>query len=697
MALEYIPARSDLGKKPLLENVIKRIRQAMTQQSGVVYYSWPTLKDYSDTLHRGDIALITEKGGLKLVIYTASDREDVVTRKYDEAAHLLGLVESQLSKSAKLRQKRRLKVDIDPILYAPNSPIDIGDEEATFVMHEDRLLEAISEKAETALSVADIEEVRSILEGAKALSRPKPRHVKGDGSEDVAEAFAELEEQIANFDAEQRGVAMTSLNCPQRIRGLAGTGKTVILAMKAALFHANSPTSKILITYYTRSLKYTIERLIVRFYRHFAEGEPDWNYVHVRHGWGRRDLPGVYRDTCNRESIHPKSYAEVKNQRDPFGFVCGELIANKEPSSYYDIVLIDEGQDFPDSFYQLCFFITKGARDEKNIIWAYDELQNVFDVKVRAPDVLFGNDSDGEPRISLTRSLPEGADTNDHVLQKSYRNQRDVLVMAHAIGFGVYGDTVQMLENQSHWEDVGYDVVSGTFEVGSEVVVKRPRRNSPARLNTPEDVPIIQPSVFEDVNEEARACAQGILEMMSRGLRAHDFLVIALDDRHAREYLSKVSKLLAEEGIQPNNLLAGGYDEPPFTMEDQVTLATVYRAKGNEAAVVFVLGADAATLRTRTGRNRLFVALTRTKGWLRLSGCNTSRYKKLLAEIEETKKHVPEIRFVMPDMTNLNTIQRDLEEKHARLTEAKTKLEKVKEDFNLTVEDFQSLIEDDDF
>lgn len=697
MALEYIPARSDLGKKPPLENVIKRIRQAMGQQSGVVYYSWPTLKDYSDTLHRGDIALITEEGGLKLVIYTASNREDVVTRKYDEAAHLLGLVESQLSKSSKLRQKRRLKVEIEPILYAPNSPIEMGDDEATFVMNEDRLLEAISEKAEPALDAADIEEIRSILEGAKALSRPKPRHIKGDGSEDVAEAFAELEELIANFDAKQRGVAMTSLNCPQRIRGLAGTGKTVILAMKAALTHANSPTTKILITYYTRSLKDTIERLIVLFYRHFAEGEPDWNYVHVRHGWGRRDLPGVYRDTCNRESVSPKSYADAKSQSDPFGFVCGELIANKEPSSYYDLVLIDEGQDFPDSFYQLCFFITKGARDEKNIIWAYDELQNVFDVKVRAPDVLFGNDTDGEPRISLTRSLPEGADTNDHVLQKSYRNQRDVLVMAHAIGFGVYGETVQMLENRSHWEDVGYDVVSGTFQVGSEVVVKRPRRNSPARLNTPDDVPIIQPSVFEDAKEEANACAQGIREMMSRGLRAHDFLVIALDDRYARGYLSKVSKLLAEEGIQPNNLLAGGYDEPPFTMEDHVTLATVYRAKGNEAAVVFVLGADAATLRTRTGRNRLFVALTRTKGWLRLSGCNTPRYRKLLAEIKETEKYTPEIRFVMPDMTDLNTIQRDLEEKHARLTEAKTKLEKVKEDFNLTDEDFQSLIEDDDF
>lgn len=345
----------------------------------------------------------------------------------------------------------------------------------------------------------------------------------------------------------------------------------------------------------------------------------------------------------------------------------------------------------------MCFFLAKGNRDEKQIVWAYDELQNVFDVTVRAPDILFGTDTDGEPRISLTRALPVGADTNDHVLQKSYRNQKDILVLAHSIGFGVYGNTVQMLENKSHWEDVGYDVVEGTFEAGTDVVVERPNRNSPAKLNTPDDVPLLEFRSFENMDEEVGACVDVVQEFIRRGLRPHEILIIALDDRYARDYLKRVSKQLALVDLEPNNMLGGGYDEPPFIVEDCITLSSVYRAKGNEAAAVIVIGTDGAVLRTRQGRNRLFVALTRTKGWLRLFGCHNKQYQSLIQEIQSVTRNTPKIAFNMPNMTELNTIQRDLEEKHARMTEAKTRYEKLKDDLNLTDEDMQSLIEDDEF
>ena len=56
-------------------------------------------------------------------------------------------------------------------------------------------------------------------------------------------------------------------------------------------------------------------------------------------------------------------------------------------------------------------------------------------------------------------------------------------------------------------------------------------------------------------------------------------------------------------------------------MDGKVTLSTVHRAKGNEAAAVIVTGIDALyPLRdSRTGRNRIFTAFTR-RTWLRVSG-----------------------------------------------------------------------------
>ncbi|RYE23097.1 MAG: FAD-binding protein, partial [Sphingobacteriaceae bacterium] len=61
-------------------------------------------------------------------------------------------------------------------------------------------------------------------------------------------------------------------------------------------------------------------------------------------------------------------------------------------------------------------------------------------------------------------------------------------------------------------------------------------------------------------------------------------------------------------------------------------LAMVYRAKGNEAAVVAVLGCDGVPLRSRTGRNRLFTAFTRTKGWLRVTGVSPGFVQTELAD-----------------------------------------------------------------
>ncbi|MGZ8996644.1 MAG: hypothetical protein ACXW3P_09170, partial [Rhodospirillales bacterium] len=82
------------------------------------------------------------------------------------------------------------------------------------------------------------------LEGAKALGRSVRRRVDDPAKKPAAAALSNLEEEIARFDSQQRYVALTNLACPQRIRGLAGSGKTVILAMKAALAHIEKPSAK---------------------------------------------------------------------------------------------------------------------------------------------------------------------------------------------------------------------------------------------------------------------------------------------------------------------------------------------------------------------------------------------------------------------------------------------------------------------
>jgi superfamily I DNA and RNA helicase len=236
------------------------------------------------------------------------------------------------------------------------------------------------------------------------------------------------------------------------------------------------------------------------------------------------------------------------------------------------------------------------------------------------------------------------------------------------MGFGVYGSIVQLLESADHWRDVGYDVLSGELETNKEVRVVRPDRNSPAHLPTIEGFPLVDWFSANSLEGEVGWIAQQIVAFLTAGLNAEEIAVISLDDRNAKAYLSKVGERLALEGIASNNIIADPYNEPPFTIPGKVSLSTVYRAKGNEAAAVFALGVDAVEIKARDGRNKLFTAFTRSKAWLRVSGLGKLQVFK---ELQLATQLAPEMKFVMPDLAAIETIQRGLSRKQARAKAAR--------------------------
>jgi superfamily I DNA and RNA helicase len=468
--------------------------------------------------------------------------------------------------------------------------------------------------------------------------------------------------------------------------------------MKAAHLHMANPGANILVTFYTRSLQFTLEVLITRFYRHYKDEDPDWSRIHVRHGWGGTRRAGVYSEACVRHGVPPLALSEARRvSPDPFDHVCRELLRQATVTPYYDFVLIDEGQDFPSGFYELVFTLASNERDRKNIIWAYDELQNILDVKIRSPHELFGTDEDGMLRIDLARAaahLPQGVQ-NDIVLSKCYRNQREVLVIAHALGFGLYGNIVPLLQDEEHWNDVGYEVHSGPLIIGRPTRIFRPEENSSVSLAQEDGDSIVEFAAFDEARKEVEWIVSGIRSFIDQGLRPEDILVISLDDRNARAYFQGISAGLSGMGIASNNIIADPYVEPPFTVEGKVTLSTVYRAKGNEAAVVFALGIDAISGGVRAGRNKLFTAFTRSKAWLRVSGFGPNAVK-FGREIARAKERYPYLEFVMPDPAKIETIQRDLSEKAAKARRLREEYVKRLKKIGISEEDSTDWLEVED-
>jgi superfamily I DNA and RNA helicase len=680
MSLEIVVTTERWKNDPSSRSFVDFIDEKQQQlglADAVLYYDFPAYVDYETATSRPDVLILSPRHGFTAVRFidaslfqrSAESIAEIDASLGDFASNLY----SRLLRSRELRVSRsQAIIDVHPVIFVTNGHKAIADADVDSEICTS--FEAFSTFLSTLridpLAPTVFEEVRSVVEGAKALARPTKRIIDNPEQQPLAVAISALEAQIANFDDKQRHIALVDVGGPARIRGLAGSGKTVILAMKAAHLHLNKPDAKILITFHTKSLRDTIKNLITKFYRHYSERDPDWKNVHVRYSWGGATTPGVYSDASKRADLPPLKLPEAmklaKRNESPLEAACANLLKTARLEPFYDYVLIDEGQDLPSSFYQLCYLLTRGARDKKNIVWAYDELQDIMNVKIRQPSELFGVDADGVARVDLDRSsqfLPPGA-TNDAVLEKCYRNQRSILVTAHALGFGVYGTIVQLLESKAHWQDVGYEVLTGELVTGKPVVVTRPSRNSPLDVPSVPKVPLLEWHVANTIGEEADWVVAQVVAFTKKGLSPDEILVVALDDRNAKKYLSLISGQLSRNRISSNNVIADPYNEPPFSVADKVTLSTVYRAKGNEAAAVIAVGVDGVETRSRDGRNKLFTAFTRAKAWLRVSGIGSSA-QKICEELEIAFRTAPEMHFLMPDLGEIETIQRGFSKKQA--------------------------------
>ncbi|MCD5975965.1 DEAD/DEAH box helicase [Pseudomonas quasicaspiana] len=683
MDIDILVTSDRINSDPLAREFISFVKASckeLSLEESVLYYDFPSYSDYETVTHKPDALLLSPIHGIIAFRFvSASQAERLPLPKIKEVSESLNqfcsILIGRLLKSKALRRTRSsLAVEIIPVIFCDSDHADsIFEGGECEIINSNSALRIMLEGSEVdeKLSVEQMHEARSVVEGAKALTRSGNRIIENPEQHKEAFALSNLEAEIANFDQKQRRAALVTINGPQRIRGLAGSGKTVILAMKAAHLHMTKPNDTILVTFFTKSLRSPIQNLITKFFRHYTEVDPDWSKINILHGWGGSSTNGAYSDASRRSGRIPMSFSAAKQAApkgvDPFQYACADLLSTGTVKPYYDHVLIDEGQDFPAAFYQLCFQLAKGGRDKKNIVWAYDELQNILNVKMPSAEELFGFDESGEPCISLDRAasgLPPGA-SNDTVLSKCYRNQREVLITAHAMGFGIYSDIVQLLESPDHWRDVGYIVQTDIFEKGKDVEILRPESNSPVSLRGEGLPKLIQYYSANEFDEEIAWVTQDACSFLKGGLSPEDIIVIALDDRNARGYFKRLSASFAMAGVATNNIHADPYSEPPFSISNKITLSTVYRAKGNEAAVVYVVGVDAIWLRQRSERNKLFVAFTRTKAWLRVSGCRGSTIS-IGQEIDAAAADFPYLRFTMPDLSEMNLIQRDMSEKTIR-------------------------------
>jgi superfamily I DNA and RNA helicase len=517
---------------------------------------------------------------------------------------------------------------------------------------------------------------KSVFQGISPLNKSGANAQKIAGT--FGEAIRLLEKEIALLDEEQHKVAIQIAPGPQRIRGLAGTGKTIVLAMKAANIHLHFPDKRILFTFNTQSLYNQAKNLITKFYRMQSDDDPDWEMLHVQHGWGAANRPGVYREICKRYAVTPMRLSDARaiDPDVPLRPCCIQALS-LPIRPMYDYILVDEAQDFPAEYFQLLYRL---ATENKCIYWAYDELQSLSAVDVPSPAGLFGADRHGRPLVSLDGEDYEGGIEKDFVLHRSYRCPQEILMLAHAIGLGIHSSRgcVQMLANRTSWTSIGYEIDSGNLTRGEDMVIFRPPQNSPNRIGEiyTGKQELIRVRTFTNREEELKWVAKSIYEDITvEKVRPEQIVVISLDGRQQKNYSLILRKTLMTYGI--NAIIPGPVDDTDkFAESDMVTLSTVHRAKGNEAPVVYIISFDSLYEYTEeiVRRNQAFAAISRSKGWVRITGAGR-QMQAAEAEIRQILSDIPYLKFKFPDMEKIKRL--DASETSRRRREVRTAKDSV--------------------
>lgn len=567
----------------------------------------------------------------------------------------------------------KLAFDIKVITLAPHGQPHF--DKVDGVLQPDSLVETLNTYAP--LPEKFIPALNAAIQKTAAL-KPKKKRLGVRKEHSMGSTIKYLEGQIANLDQWQRNAAIESPEGPQRIRGLAGSGKTIILAMKAAYLHANDPEAEIAVTFNTRSLYQQFKSLIRRFYFEHMADEPDWEKLNILHAWGSAVESGFYSTAAVENGYSPLSFGIAKHRfgySNSFNGICEELVGHSKKNPLkqrWDYVLIDEAQDFPAYFFRLVYLVSKPP---KHIVWAYDELQNLGDSSMPPIEELFGLDPDGQALVQIVND--EGKPKQDILLPICYRNPSWLLTLALGLGLGTRRQEqkpVQMFPDPDFWKEIGYEVTSGRLENGRNVRLQRQQDRSAPFF---QDVLVPADSVTYKKFDSSESQAIWIAKDINRALTVEeleysDVLVVIPNSIDAPKISQIIGNQLLELGMK-SHLIGVTSSRDTVFIEKSIAMSGIFRAKGNEAPLVYVVNSEFSFDGNDLARKRnvLFTALTRAKAWVRICGVGDGM-DGLISEIEGIVADNYELSFKYPTPAEILKMRSTYRERTKRVQKSVT-------------------------
>lgn len=425
-------------------------------------------------------------------------------------------------------------------------------------------------------------------------ARRVPEATLGELFDDAAEAYKTLS------DEQQKLSAQDWSGGPRLVRGVAGSGKTIVLANNLArrltrgrnddtpLFEERRERPRLLAVCYNRTLAPFLRQKIdvahrQRTGRPLAEDAVEvWHYNRLLWHLSRKGLWRYQAVESNDEANRVQQYlAELEHVRQHQPDLLG--------AASYNAIYVDEGQDFlEDDFRLLKGLCRTSAGGEPDLAIFYDDAQNLLG-RVRPNWKSLGLD------VQRGRS---------HIMTQCFRSTRPIVEASFNVLYGRFGDSkvgvptklfgdVTTLEGKGLVEDQG-----DRYEVRFAV-----RNGMPPRL-----------TIAPDLGQEHRLVVERLRWLIEeQRVRPEDILVLAQSWGRVAGFANAIDSA-ALPSIGEVHVAKSDQDRS-LRRRGCLTLSTVASAKGYDAYCVLMASAhDFPT--DVTGRASFYVGCTRAIEYL---------------------------------------------------------------------------------
>lgn len=471
-----------------------------------------------------------------------------------------------------------------------------------------RLLERLQKEGVKRLSAFSLrqcpsQQLRSVMAafGDSEVLRPEPRHgpvpregSKGDRLSDV------LAERRALTELQQRLTSSVWDDGPRLLRGVAGSGKTVVLATQAArmierlhkrgvdLFGANSQPLPVLAVCFNRTLVPFIRQRVEMAYRQRTDEDLPEKSLLVTHFntlmyyLNRRGLCGYYRiqDVPDQGERALRYLSDLRS-------LAGER-RDRLSEGLFHGVYVDEGQDFHEHDYRVLLELCARteARQPRMFVF-YDDAQNLYGLK--------------RPTWSDLGLELRGRSV---VMDECFRNTQQIVEPAFNVLLGIHADDPQSVRTRS-FADVQTLKEKGLikFENRHLKVCFSSREGDPPSLRLFDNEP-------QEVQHIAEKCEQLILK---ESLLPQDILVLTFKRNRASQLAAEISKLIGGDRVRCP--FEETEKDDLAIQPDKITVSTVASAKGYDAPYVILASVQDFPADVE-GRVSFYVACTRAREWL---------------------------------------------------------------------------------